>query len=193
MNPESPARATAFTPLQVRGRSTSLKRPVIHSLFQEDPEEVPSVPPPAKRSLLRVEDPPTQGKRLRAEGIFLAEQGRFWQAIHLWNQALDILPQDVRLLEMKAQALIQVHEWEPAIEIGRKVTQIDPLWWEGYQTWGRALVGGGRVPEARWAFSKAAFLNPSDRELRIEDLLWSQELYRHWKAEQEARRPVTEI
>lgn len=189
MNPEPHSRPTSFTPLRLNPGSSARKRPLANSLFQDDDdsEDSAAVLIPVKRSFLRLEDPHTRCQRLKAEGITLAEQDRFWQAIHLWNQALEITPQDVKVLEMKAQALIQVHEWDPAIEIGRQIIQIDPLWWVGFQTLGRAFIGCGRVDQARWAFSKATFLNPSDSELRIEDLLWAQKLHKHWLAEKEVR------
>ena len=39
-----------------------------------------------KVSLLKLEDPETRFRRLKSEGAVLAEQERFWQAIHLWDQ-----------------------------------------------------------------------------------------------------------
>ena len=59
---------------------------------------------PAKREpLLHLEDPETRFKRLKAEGIALAGEERFWQAIHTWNQALEIRGEDAGVLDMKCQ------------------------------------------------------------------------------------------
>lgn len=59
---------------------------------------------PAKREpLLHLEDPETRFKRLKAEGAALAGEERFWQAIHTWNQALEIHGQDAGVLDMKCQ------------------------------------------------------------------------------------------
>ena len=63
-------------------------------------------------------------KSLKEEGISFAEKDCPWQAVGRWDEALLIrvsgsTPKDLeheKLLEMKAQALINLHEWEPAIE-----------------------------------------------------------------------------
>ena len=61
---------------------------------------------PAKREpLLHLEDPETRFERLKAEGAALAGEERFWQAIHTWNQALEIHGQDAGVLDMKCQVL----------------------------------------------------------------------------------------
>ena len=58
----------------------------------------------AKREpLLRLEDPETRFRRLKAEGIALAGEERFWRAIHTWNQALEIHGNDAGVLDMKCQ------------------------------------------------------------------------------------------
>ena len=58
----------------------------------------------AKREpLLHLEDPETRFRRLKAEGIALAGEERFWQAIHTWNQALEIHGEDAGVLDMKCQ------------------------------------------------------------------------------------------
>ena len=84
------------------------------------------------------------------------------------------------------QALIALHEWEPAIEVGRAAVVAGRNWYEALQTLGRAHVGRGDVEEARTCFKKAFHLRPDDRELLEEDLLWCQGLYIHKKAETEA-------
>ena len=79
---------------------------------------------------------------------------------------------------MKCQALQLVHEWEEAIETGRRCLDKHPTWSAGYQTLGRAYLGCGKVEEARRTFAKGLHLSPEDRELREEDLAWAQHLYR---------------
>ena len=56
-----------------------------------------------REPLLHLEDPETRFKRLKAEGIALAGEERFWQAIHTWNQALEIRGEDAGVLDMKCQ------------------------------------------------------------------------------------------
>ena len=68
------------------------------------------VPKPA------LESPEARFRRLRKEGELLACGEKFWQAVSLWNQALEDKGDGVtdkersEVLEMKAQALMQVGE-----------------------------------------------------------------------------------
>jgi tetratricopeptide (TPR) repeat protein len=143
---------------------------------------------PAPGPVLRLEDPEGRFKRLKAEGIALVGSEKFWQAIHLWNQALEIHCDDAAILDMKCQSLIALHEWDPAIEVGLQGVKAKPNWHAALQTLGRAHAGRGNVSEARNCFQKAVHLQPDDRELFEEDLLWSQGLYLHRKAEEEAEK-----
>ena len=62
-------------------------------------------------------------KFFKEEGISLAERECFWQAIGRWDEALEIkVPEKSaieleheKILEMKAQVLSTLHEWELAI------------------------------------------------------------------------------
>ena len=65
--------------------------------------------PPQKEPLLHLEDPQTRFKRLKAEGIALAGEERFWQAIHTWNHALEIRGDDAGVLEMKCQVSVTTY------------------------------------------------------------------------------------
>ena len=49
---------------------------------------------------------------------------------------------------MKAQVLITLHEWEPAIEAAKRAIKIEPKWWSAYQTLGRAHLGFGQLQDA---------------------------------------------
>ena len=172
-----------------------LKRP---QAFDEDDnsneldseDELPNVAKVARPAL---EDPDTRFRRLRSEGIQLAESERYWQAIKQFDQALELRPRDPQVLDMKAQSLIQLHEWDLAIDLSEKAVSEKPLWWEARQTLGRALIGVGRVKDARLAFAKAVHLKPDDNELVKEDLLWVQSLYKHVLAEEEAKKDTSEI
>ena len=62
-----------------------------------------AVPAAKREPLLHLEDPETRFRRLKAEGIALAGEERFWQAIHNWNQALEIHAEDAGVLDMKCQ------------------------------------------------------------------------------------------
>ena len=93
---------------------------------------------------------------------------------------------DARFKSSNFQALIALHEWDPAIEVGKAAVAARQNWHEALQTLGRAHVGRGDVEEARACFQKAFHLRPDDTELLEEDLLWCQGLYIHKKAEKEA-------
>ncbi|XP_067885220.1 tetratricopeptide repeat protein 33 isoform X2 [Heterodontus francisci] len=52
-----------------------------------------------------LEDCTVKSKRLKEEGIFLSENGRYWEAIGRWDEAIQLMPDCAALYEMKAQAL----------------------------------------------------------------------------------------
>ena len=97
-----------------------------------------------------------QLKFLKEEGISLAERDCLWQAIGRWDEALEIKVYEKsaieleheKILDMKAQVLITLHEWEPAIEAAKSAIKIEPKWWSAYQTLGRAHLGFGQLQDA---------------------------------------------
>ncbi|XP_072113624.1 tetratricopeptide repeat protein 33 isoform X2 [Mobula birostris] len=52
-----------------------------------------------------LEDCAVKSKRLKDEGVFLSENGRYWEAIGRWDEAIQLTPDCAALYEMKAQAL----------------------------------------------------------------------------------------
>ena len=126
--------------------------------------------------------------RLKNEGIKFAENEEYWQAIGRWDEALKIL-QNINLIditqkiyhEMKSQAFIQLHEWEPAIESAKLALKVDPNWYSAHQTLGRAYLGVGNVLEAVRAFSRARHICPQDEEIKVQDLEWANSLLTHKK------------
>ena len=126
--------------------------------------------------------------RLKDEGIKLAEHEEFWQAIGRWDDALNIIKENMLsgdteqiYHDMKAQAFIQLHEWEPAIEAAELAIRIDPKWYSAHQTLGRAHLGIGNVLNAVKAFSRARHIRPNDEELKVTDLEWASSLLTHIK------------
>ena len=118
-----------------------------------------------------LEDGKARFERLKKEGICLAEEGSFWQAISRWEEALVLEPRDARIWEMKAQALVSLHEWPQAVEAAARAVEEERTWWVAQQTLGRAHLGLGHLELARIAFQKAVHLNPEEQELRKEDLV----------------------
>ena len=110
------------------------------------------------------------------------------QAIGRWDEALKIQQQNIPpektskvYHEMKSQAFIQLHEWEPAIESAKFALKSDPNWHSAHQTLGRAYLGVGNVLEAVKAFSRARHICPQDEEIKILDLEWANSLLIHKK------------
>ena len=68
-----------------------------------------------RRRIEALEDNKTLYNRLKKEGVTLAEEGKYWQAINRWDNALSLDPSEPSVFEMKAQALIALHECLPAI------------------------------------------------------------------------------
>ena len=126
-----------------------------------------------KRRVEALEDNKTLYNRLKKEGVTLAEEEKYWQAINRWDNALALDPSEPSVFEMKAQALIALHEWLPAISAASEAVRIEPNWFIGHQTLGRAQMGLGEVELAVKSFQKAVHLNPEDKELRTEDLEWA--------------------
>jgi len=129
-----------------------------------------------KKKLDALEDNRTLFQRLKQEGILLAEQGKYWQAINRWDNALSLDSSDETVFEMKAQAQINLHEWIPAISSAQQCINIKPNWYIGHQTLGRAQMGLGEVQLAVKSFQKAVHLNPDDQDLRKNDLEWAMDL-----------------
>ena len=91
-----------------KSNSAAVKRSFAAAFQDQDEdgadEENLSDGPLAKREpVLHLEDPETRFKRLKAEGIALAGEERFWQAIHTWDHALEIRGDDAGVLDMKCQ------------------------------------------------------------------------------------------
>lgn len=132
--------------------------------------------------------------RLKNEGITLAENEEYWHAIGRWDDALEIIekkmpPDETAKLyhEMKSQALIQLHEWEPAIESAEQAIRIDPKWYSSHQTLGRAHLGVGNILKAIKSFSRARHICPNDEEIKVQDLEWTLSLLIHQKLMAAAR------
>ncbi|XP_033636861.1 tetratricopeptide repeat protein 33-like [Asterias rubens] len=142
-----------------------------------DEEEILMVAKQQKLGLL--EDASSKSKRLKEEGAILAEAERYWEAIKKWDEALQLTPENEHILDMKAQALLILHEVFPAVQSAEDAVKYNPRWWVGYQTLGRAQLGLGDVKLAVVSFSKALHLNPAEAELWTEDLSWARSLLKN--------------
>ncbi|XP_030629272.1 tetratricopeptide repeat protein 33 [Chanos chanos] len=148
-----------------------------------------------RRREVLLEDCAAKSKRLKEEGALLAEQGRHWEAVKRWDEAIQLTPDDAHLYEMKSQVLTILHEVFPAVQAAETSARLRPLWWESWQTLGRAQLGLGEVDLAVRSFQVAVHLHPSERRLWQDDLEWAVRLREQKRAaqskaneEEEARR-----
>ncbi|KAG7258568.1 hypothetical protein CRUP_037974 [Coryphaenoides rupestris] len=74
---------------------------------------------------------------------------RHWEAIKKWDEALELTPENPLLYEMKSQVLTILQEVFPAVKAAEMVVKLKPMWWEGWQTLGRAQLSLGEVDLVR--------------------------------------------
>ncbi|XP_070706852.1 tetratricopeptide repeat protein 33 [Pempheris klunzingeri] len=144
-----------------------------------------------RRSIL-LEDCATKSKRLKDEGALLAEQGRHREAIKKWDEAIQLTPDNPALYEMKSQVLTILQEVFPAVKAAEMAVKLHPLWWEGWQTLGRAQLNLGEVDLAVRSFQISIHLCPSQQTLWQEDLAWALRLQRQHLATKEKLRQEEE-
>ena len=136
-----------------------------------------------------LEDSAMKSKRLKEEGNTLAEDGRFWEAIKYWNDALVLRPNDSALHELKSQAYSELGELFPAVQCAEDAVRANPTWYIARQRLGRAQMGLGEVEMALKSFQKAVHLCPADVDLWKEDLLWAYDVVQHKRANAEGAPP----
>ncbi|XP_037340332.2 tetratricopeptide repeat protein 33 [Pungitius pungitius] len=141
-----------------------------------------------RRREVLMEDCAAKSGRLKEEGAVLAEHGRHWEAIKKLDEAIQLTPDNPLLYEMKSQVLTILQEVFPAVKAAETAVKFRPLWWEGWQTLGRAQLNLGEVDLAVRSFQVAIHLCPSERSLWQEDLQWARRLRRqHLATEEKAR------
>ncbi|XP_060698309.1 tetratricopeptide repeat protein 33 [Hemiscyllium ocellatum] len=124
-----------------------------------------------------LEDCTVKSKRLKDEGIFLSENGRYWDAIGRWDEAIQLTPDCAALYDMKAQVLMILNEVFQAVQAAEMAVRLDPQWWEALQTLGRAQLNLGEVAMGLKSFQRALHLCPADRTLWNDDLAWALKLW----------------
>ncbi|XP_067885218.1 tetratricopeptide repeat protein 33 isoform X1 [Heterodontus francisci] len=125
-----------------------------------------------------LEDCTVKSKRLKEEGIFLSENGRYWEAIGRWDEAIQLMPDCAALYEMKAQVLMILNEIFQAVQAAETAVRLNPQWWEALQTLGRAQLSLGEVTMALRSFQRALHMCPGESSLWEDDLAWALELRR---------------
>ncbi|XP_006796869.1 tetratricopeptide repeat protein 33 [Neolamprologus brichardi] len=145
-----------------------------------------------RRREILLEDCAAKSKRLEEEGALLAEHGRHWEAIKKWDEAIQLTPDNPLLYEMKSQVLTVLQEVFPAVKAAEMAVKFRPLWWEGWQTLGRAQLNLGEVDLAVRSFQIAIHQCPSERTLWQEDLTWAWRLQKQQTATKEKIRQEEE-
>ncbi|XP_041826885.1 tetratricopeptide repeat protein 33 isoform X2 [Melanotaenia boesemani] len=145
-----------------------------------------------RRREILLEDCAAKSKMLKDEGAMLAEQGRHWEAIKKWDEAIQLTPDNPLLYEMKSQVLSILHEVFPAVKAAEMAVKFRSSWWEGWRTLGRAQLNLGEVDLAVRSFQIAVHLCPSERVLWQEDLNWAWTLQKQHLATKEKIRQEEE-
>ncbi len=123
------------------------RRPVCPWPTQEDGHDV-SPQQPAKRPLLLLEDVTAKVRRLRQLGCRYADDGHFRRAVGAFAEALQFDPANATLLEMQAQAHMELCEFFEAVQCAASATVAFPNWFAGKQTQmsgGQLLLGSSAL------------------------------------------------
>ncbi|XP_013816528.1 tetratricopeptide repeat protein 33 isoform X2 [Apteryx mantelli] len=102
---------------------------------------------------------------------------RYREAIHKWDEALQLTPEDATLYEMKSQVLMSLHEMFPAVHAAEMAVQRNPRSWDAWQTLGRAQLGLGEIALAIRSFQVSLHIFPMNPEVWKEDLSWARKLH----------------
>eukprot|EP00743_Colponemidia_sp_Colp-15_P008333 GILK01009050.1.p1 GENE.GILK01009050.1~~GILK01009050.1.p1 ORF type:complete len:322 (-),score=24.17 GILK01009050.1:27-992(-) len=134
--------------------------------------------PSSAGSLLILEDANIMSLRLKQEGLFLAENGRYSEALKRWNESLEAAPSAV-VHELKAQVWLELEDYFMGIESASAAVQLAPDWADAHVTLGRAQRNYGELELAARSFQTACSLNPQDAAIaselkEVEDLLMRQ-------------------
>ncbi|XP_038600254.1 tetratricopeptide repeat protein 33 isoform X2 [Tachyglossus aculeatus] len=103
-----------------------------------------------RRKEILLEDCGQRSERLKEEGAALAENRRYWEAVHKWDEALQLTPGDATLYEMKSQAI-------RSFQVALHIYPMNAELWKEDLSWARTLQD--RQREARGS-GRAAGLAP---------------------------------
>jgi len=119
-----------------------------------------------KESLTK-EEKEARSKRLKDEGIALAESLQYRNALAKWDEAIEY-QETATLYEMKAQILLELQEPFPAVKAAEIAIRLEPQWAEGFLTLGRAQLHLGEVELAVGSLETGAKLNKEMEGLQEE-------------------------
>lgn len=96
------------------------------------------------------------------QGVDLAEQGKFAEAIAAFNRAIQIFPDYENAYNNLGLALGSQNKFSEAVAAFNRAIKINPKNFETYNNLGIALGSQGKLAEAIAAFNRAIQLNPED-------------------------------
>ncbi|MEO8954326.1 MAG: tetratricopeptide repeat protein [Ktedonobacteraceae bacterium] len=95
------------------------------------------------------------------EGYELFEQGKYEEAIHAYDQAIRLNPNDEKAYNNKGYALENLKRYEEAIQSYDQAIRLNPNYADAYDNKGIALYNLKRYEEAIQAYDQAIRLNPN--------------------------------
>jgi len=104
-------------------------------------------------------------EELHAESAILVSQSRFNEAIEVFDQILEIDPNNVKALINRSAVLIEIGQNEKAIYDANRILTIDPNNVKALSNKGTALANMGYSHDAISTFEKAIELDPNNQKL----------------------------
>ncbi|KAK9073177.1 hypothetical protein SSX86_007501 [Deinandra increscens subsp. villosa] len=150
--------------MKVAWKKKNNKRPltsVSHLPFEEEEEEDTTDEgryKPTEESATaasHVDDAVQLAQSFEAQGIKLAEVGKYHEALGKWEAAITLMPERATLHEQKAQVLLEIGETWKSLTAATRATQLEPSWAEAWVTLGRAQLNFGEPDSAIESFDTA--------------------------------------
>jgi len=124
---------------------------------EEDGEEEEDAGGKAAASLLAAQVKKNAGNEA-------AEGGDYHTAMRLWREALDLNAEDFTLYELKAQALLALDEFWPAVHAAQEACRRAPEWADGHVTLARCQREVGEVSASIESYEQALRIEPTHAE-----------------------------
>lgn len=134
------------------------------------------------------------------------ETGHFVRALGKWEEALLIDPHNGVLHELRAQVLMEMGEYEPALDAAKQSVELAPDWSDAHFTLGRVYFNLGSLEEAHICMSQALQLAlqnvdeegrptggavaPSEIEDELDEVMHLLELKQQMQDSQQAPEPM---
>lgn len=108
--------------------------------------------------------PPDSAAAWNENGTALYNQGKYSEALHAFNNALEFNSSSPQIWYNKGNALYSQGNYDEALEAYDKVLELDPLYTYAWLAKGKSLYYLKKYEEAIQALDEAIKLNPQDAE-----------------------------